>query len=343
MGRSSATDTFSQYFFQWCLQAYIVGKTMNSKLVTVIMPTFNNQETIGEAISSVINQTYDNWELLIIDDGSTDETLDVVRNFKNNNKKIRVLNTPHMGNSFARNYGLNNAQGELFAFLDSDDYYDLDFLEKGVSEIVKQDADVAVFNYIRFSDRWEKVVSVGTGIFNSYTAVWNKIYKRELWQGIEFPIGMKIEDLEIVTTIMGKASKIIKIDESFYHYRIRDSSVTHHFNPLEQIEIIKAIEVMDDYFKKFEIKYDHKEYILFVNSQLFTHMYIGIRESSSFKERRILFKEIFYRMIGKKTYLMFSNNHLKNVKDNLIIDLFKFDCFNFGVYIAEILTKVMSK
>lgn len=317
---------------------------MNNKLlVTIIMPTFNNQETIDQAISSVLNQTYDNWELLIIDDGSTDETLDIVRNFKNINNKIRVLKTLHKGNSFARNCGINNANGKLLAFLDADDFYDMNFLEKGINAIVKSNSDVAVYNYIRFSNHNEVTVSVGKGMFNSYTAVWNKIYRRELWHGIEFPVGMKIEDLEIVTTIMGKASKVIKVNGSFYHYRMRESSVTHFFDPIEQIEIVKAIEIMNDYFKKFKIKYNQKEYVYFVNSQLFTHMYLGVEKSKNFGERKIIFQNIFSKTIGNKKYLMFSSNLMKNVKDNLVVALFKIHCFNLGVCVAKAATRLMSK
>ena len=118
-------------------------------MISIILPTFNNQDTISKTILSVKNQKFKFWELIIIDDGSTDNTLRIINNFKKNDSRIKVIHAQHGGAAKARNIGLDAAIGGYIAFIDADDRFDDLILQSGIEKLKEENADIAIFDFIR--------------------------------------------------------------------------------------------------------------------------------------------------------------------------------------------------
>ena len=118
------------------------------KTVSVIMPVFNAEKTLHKSIESLIFQTSDNWELIAVDDGSTDSSLKILEDYSKNNPKIKVIHQNNSGPGAARNTAIKNAQGEYIAFLDADDLYDSDFIESINGKIETEDKDLIFYDLI---------------------------------------------------------------------------------------------------------------------------------------------------------------------------------------------------
>jgi len=119
-------------------------------LVSIIIPTYNRQNTILRAVESVLNQTYKNWELIIVDDGSTDNTKNILKSYLKN-KKIRYFKTKNKGVCHARNFGMEKASGEYMGFLDSDDEFVRNKLEIQLRKMIKSNKIISISNYIKFN------------------------------------------------------------------------------------------------------------------------------------------------------------------------------------------------
>lgn len=116
-------------------------------LVSIIMPVYNSEKYIERAIKSVIKQTYKNWELIIVNDGSTDSSKQICEKYSRNDKRIKVINKNNEGVSIARNYGINNSQGKYIMFLDSDDFYEENMIEEMYKIMTINEVDIVKANY----------------------------------------------------------------------------------------------------------------------------------------------------------------------------------------------------
>ena len=206
---------------------------MDNCLVSVIMPSYNAEKTIGRAIASVLNQSYSNFELIIVNDGSKDKTADVANSF--HDERIRLVNQLNTGLSGARNSGLACARGSYVTFIDSDDWYDVDFLNHLVNSVIanhaqlvvcgivshKLDSDTtsAIFEsiYDTFFDNIEFLSIFESGIMNS---VCNKIYDANivrnnnlLFENVEI-----LEDLKFNLFYLKYVKRVAFIPKHLYHY-----------------------------------------------------------------------------------------------------------------------------
>ena len=142
--------------------------------ISVIMPTFNSEDFVQRAISSVIKQSFKDWELIIMDDGSSDNTLKIVNSYTAKDGRIKLVKSLKNGAGAARNLGIDSSKADLIAFIDSDDYYDVNFLANAY-QLIQDGNDCVVFDYYVFhDDKGGNVRKAGTTFYNSYTACWNK-------------------------------------------------------------------------------------------------------------------------------------------------------------------------
>lgn len=152
----------------------------NMVLISVIMPAYQTREHIGDSIESVLMQTFSNWELIIVDDGSTDDLADIVRTYANKDSRIRLICQDNQGVSVARNNGIKKAKGQYIAFLDSDDFYEKSFLERLVEKMEKEQLD---FTYCSFRHRYSensKKISYAPIENNNLLLTWVK-QKKSIW------------------------------------------------------------------------------------------------------------------------------------------------------------------
>ena len=238
----------------------------NEKLVSVIMPAFNVDQYIAEAVESVQKQSYQDWELIIIDDGSTDNTRAVAEKFSSVDARIRCISTENMGVSAARNIAVAQAKGMYISFLDADDLWHEDFLQETMTKISHGGAIVYSRTMECFQDGRSRLLGPKKCIVGSLDAFIYKGYdfrpifhisalliKKSLIDEyrIIFPIGIKnAEDLCFFIQILS-VTEINFVPKVLTYYRRRkDSATTQKWNPDNQSGTVKIFIFLEDFFKK---------------------------------------------------------------------------------------------
>lgn len=228
---------------------YKVDKKENSNhVVSIIMPAYNADRYLDEAISSVLSQSDSDWELLIVDDGSSDATGDIIDRYAAEDARIRVWHQENAGMSVARNVALDNARGDLLAFIDADDVMHPDFL-KIMKEGMAQSGTKMVIGAAEWFDgesKLENIYHLPDGKLSTVdshaavedalyqrkydNAVWGKLYARQLWGDLRFQPGIGYEDLDLFYRLWLPAQKIGVVDVALYGYRQHEESYMHTFS-----------------------------------------------------------------------------------------------------------------
>ena len=215
-------------------------------LVSVIVPVYNVAPYLREALDSVVNQTYKDLEIIIVDDGSTDGSADICEEYADSDARIKLIKQPNKGLSGARNTGLENATGDLVAFVDSDDSISPLFVELLVSAMISSDSPIGVCrcSIIYSNGSMNGVVASSVfptilkGVYERADAlrllveetmsvnVCNKLFRRELFSDVRFAEGHVYEDAYPCFKLFDKAERVVLIDESLYNYRRRPDSIT---------------------------------------------------------------------------------------------------------------------
>lgn len=217
--------------------------------ISVIIPCFNVEAFVGECLDSVINQTFDDMEIICINDGSTDNTLGILESYAKSDERIMILDQDNQGLSASRNRAMEIAKGDYIFFLDSDDYIEPTTFEELIGLAEEKSLDLIIFKLRNFDnetkeEQYDKYYSmpflkeiVGDNVFNykdlgykmlilSVTAP-GKLFKRELIQDLRFPVGLIFEDNPFFTEVMFKAERVFFLDEYFYNRRVHLSSITN--------------------------------------------------------------------------------------------------------------------
>ena len=229
---------------------------MDEKLISVIVPIYNVEKYLEKCIDSIINQTYKNLEIILIDDGSTDKSGNICDKYKKYDSRIVVIHENNCGLSYARNKGLDLAKGQLISFVDSDDSLELNMLEVLMNNMYKYDSDISICNYFYIKDNDKKICvnnsnlkdfsSFGRekfdNIYNEYKSlavvVWNKLYKREIFDEIRFPNGKIYEDAFVICDILDNSKRVSYTLKPLYNYVYRANSIintfaVNHFNRID--------------------------------------------------------------------------------------------------------------
>ena len=212
-------------------------------VISIIMPMFNVEKYVSAAIESVINQTFDNWELLIIDDGSTDNSYLIAKKYTHNDSRIKLFTKKNGGLSDARNFGLERVNGEFVHFFDSDDIIQLDFYEKLLSAINDGNYDFVICGYYKdvenlgntiksypFSYRTIDSANINENQFFEFYSylfnyAWNKVFRTSFLKqnGLLFKVGLSIiEDKEFMSKVIKFKPSFLIIDYIGYRYQIRN-------------------------------------------------------------------------------------------------------------------------
>ena len=212
-------------------------------LVSVIVPIYNVESYLCKCIDSIINQTYKNLEIILVDDGSPDNCGKICDRYAASDERIRVIHQENGGLSAARNAGLKIMTGKYLMFVDSDDWLETRCVELLYGLLEKYDADLAIGGVEKKEDESEKIIwttrsqSISNIIFDSKQdamkdmfqngcASWARLYKREIHENVLFPVGEINEDEAIVLKILDQCKKVIKTNEVIYNYRYRKRSIT---------------------------------------------------------------------------------------------------------------------
>ena len=212
--------------------------------ISIIIPVYNVQKYLPCCLDSVQNQTFQEFEAILVDDGSTDESGSICDSYAQADPRFVVIHKNNGGLSSARNMGLDHCHGEYVCFLDSDDYLEPDYLEYLYNEINESSYDfvscTANFvneknEFIRRNDyeveRKEKTGDMFEAYFYSNLvedAVWNKIYRRELFSGLRFAEGIIFEDSLFIIPLLKKCKTVLFTCKFLYNYRIRAGSIMQY-------------------------------------------------------------------------------------------------------------------
>lgn len=215
--------------------------------ISVIVPCYNVEKYVEECLESIIHQTYDNLEIILVNDGSNDNTGSILDRYATKDDRIVVIHKPNGGLSSARNAGLDIMTGDLVSFIDSDDFVDIRLYQCVVSAWSKNiNVDFVQFGYKPFEDG--DVISASTDvptfdiisrekaigchiILFKYNCVWGKIFKKDMFSNIRFMEGRIVEDLPVSLEAYYNSHKIININTYLYYYRVRQGSImtSDHF------------------------------------------------------------------------------------------------------------------
>lgn len=216
--------------------------------VSVIVPVFNVKDYVSEALESVLAQSYTNLEVIVVDDGSTDGSGELCDDFASRDPRVRVFHQKNSGVSTARNIGLENARGEVLAFLDPDDAFCEDMIETLLKVMLKDQSDIAMCGFSwhdtasslpkerKDRDFSKSAVITKSSAFGKIveekieTAVWNKLYRKKIFEDLRFPDGLVFEGRYSVFDIFERAERISVIDEDLVRHRKRMGSICHSYS-----------------------------------------------------------------------------------------------------------------
>ena len=237
-----------------------MGLARGINMISIIVPVYNVEIYIRECLNSILTQTMRDFELILVDDGSTDNSGDICEEFKAMDKRIKVFHKENGGLSSARNKGLDEASGEYVCFVDSDDVIRSDYLEKLYEAVVSDDSDMAFCDIEapRLSDA--KLKNNFTFKMTSYDAkkwlyddrtkeyvlmvvAWNKIYSSKIFRDIRYPYGKLHEDEFIILPILNGCSNISFVSEKMYFYRENESGITSDSKKMnvEHLDCVDAL------------------------------------------------------------------------------------------------------
>lgn len=218
---------------------------INTPLVSIVIPIFNSEKYINRCVNSVINQSYKNIEILLINDGSTDQSSILCDNLLKVDNRVRVYHQNNQGLSVARNVGISNSNGEYISFIDSDDWVSVFFIEKLLECSIKYDSSISICNYSEVHesnifDESLNYTNYNVKIFSSFQAMdlligemneqftisCNKLYKRDVFINNSFPPGRYHEDEFTTYKLFLSSNRIAYIDLSMYFYFINYNGIT---------------------------------------------------------------------------------------------------------------------
>ncbi len=291
---------------------------------SIIIPVYNVEKYLIECVNSVLIQSYKNYEIILVDDGSTDKSAQMCDDFVLKNENVSVVHKKNGGLSSARNVGVEKSTGEYLLFLDSDDYWDdCNFLYKVNSLINEKKPDICVFGMKKYYESSDKFVSPERKKISSentieYMIKYNyfkasacdKIIKRDLLikNNITFPVGMFSEDIQWTFDVLLNSKKSIYLNENIYVYRQREGSITKSISDKNILDMLKMFEYGIDKSKELSkdkknicmsyLAYEYSVALGLISSKQ------GLKISDSVKRKVMLQKGILKYKISQKVKLV---------------------------------------
>lgn len=237
---------------------------MKKPKISVIVPVYNVEKYLRRCLDSILNQTFDDFELILVNDGSKDQSLFICNEYSVSDSRIKFINQANQGSSVARNTGLDVSSGDYIIHIDSDDWLELNMLELLYNAAVKTDADIVACNICRddgagnrqdcrfaYSVEREKQLHISEGLS---TAVWNKLVRRSLYleNEIRFVPGITMwEDLVVTTRLRFHSRKTVIISDVLYHYfNAPRESICNALRGKYPESKLRVVDFLDNYLHK---------------------------------------------------------------------------------------------
>jgi len=285
--------------------------------VSIIVPVYNVEAYLSKCLDSLINQTLEEIEIIVINDGATDNSQQIIDEYMEKSNKINAYTKENGGLSDARNYGIAYATGDYIGYVDSDDFVELDMYEILYNKAKKDDSDIVECN-LRYTYPNTEKIKIGKEIYDKKEmlmfgrcVVWNKIYKRDwlLDTKVIFSKGLIYEDVEFFAKLIPHIRCYSYVKQASIHYIQRNSSISN-ISSIKTLDILKILENIFDYYKKNGYYAEYKDAMEF--------LYTRILLCSSFSKMcRITNKKERKKVIAKNWDLL--ENTFPNWRKNKVL------------------------
>lgn len=235
-------------------------KELKQPLISVVIPVFNVEKYLKKNLDSIISQTYKNLQIILVNDGSTDNSAAICATYLKKDSRIELIEQENAGLSAARNVGIERVKGEYLAFIDSDDVVDSDYIEYLYNLIVESGADMSVCGIREsYENGKERILSANFKDENLSRekclkrmlleegfncSAYAKLYKTGLWKEIRYPAGKHYEDLGTTYRYILRSEKIAYGAEAKYEYYIRKGSISHSEFSMKKLDIVELTDQM---------------------------------------------------------------------------------------------------
>lgn len=292
--------------------------------ISIIIPVYNTGIYLKKCLDSIINQTFQDFEVIIINDGSSDNSMDILNEYSLRYDKFKIYSQDNSGVAITRNFALSLIKGEYIIFIDSDDFVEANFLDTLYNEAIDKKCDIVMCSYYRYFENINLSLPIiykkRKGIFTSdeilkalipdnliHSYLWNKLWRKEIFDNFQFP-DMKFEDLAIMCILLHRGNKISIINDKLYYYRIRSTSIVRNYSVSTQNDYIKAFGLirlfLDDINSYDRYKFYFKLLAIKVSIVMFFANIFLLKEYKNFK---LMFKNI------KNSFSFISKCKLDNI------------------------------
>ncbi len=300
----------------------------NKARISVIIPVYNVEKYLSKCIQSVIEQTYKLLEIILIDDGSADYSLEICREYEKKDSRISVISKEHSGTSDARNMGIERATGDYFLFVDSDDFLHPEMIRILLHELRKNNAQLSVCGVQRVEDAvannitYPLIETVSTSCYSGTEAVGelfsrnyvtfvmpiNKLYDRRLFNSIRFPSGKQHEDEFVAHQLLYSARKVVYVVDKLYYYVQRPNSImTSAFSERR----FQAEEAMEDRVKFCLENRIYQDKAIYRYLKRFSYDLDLFKRSGASKERIEFFQKKYQKSVKQYSKQMTSMYRVK--------------------------------
>ena len=294
------------------------------KLISVIVPVYNVEKYLCKCIDSILAQSYTNLEIILVDDGSPDNSPAICDEYANKDSRIKVIHLENGGLSAARNAGLDIASGDFIGFIDSDDYISPEMYKKLYEAMKAADADISICNFQKVDEAGKNIKTeetIESGTLSSLQALtglqgkngvcfvysWNKLFNRQIFDELRFPIGRYCEDNYIAHILLNRARAIVCLNECMYFYTQRKGSIMNNTTSLKL-----AIDEIDGFIERYNYFLNSGFSSLIRDCKKFVITSYRMRYCLLSKPNRVIFKNQFERTYNSY-YLELRHN--KSLKD----------------------------
>lgn len=263
---------------------------MEKKLLSVIVAAYNVEDYITKCIDSLISQTYKEVEILIVNDGSTDNTLNLLKRYKEF-KRVKILNKENGGLSSARNYGIKHSKGEFITFVDADDYLEKDAYEFAIQKIDQDKSEMCIFEFLKIYQKRNKRIKLNNELYTgnflkkifskseeASIVVWNKIFRNDIIKKNEilFENRAFFEDTGFIFRYLYFTRQISVLNKPLYNYVQRDGSITRKINYIILDSLKNTSNIIEEFYREKGLigKYEKGINDMNLRMKIFTYRYL---------------------------------------------------------------------
>lgn len=309
---------------------------MKEELISVIVPIYNVEQYLEKCLESILNQTYKNLEIILINDGSTDNSGRICKYFLEKDDRIKYIEQKNQGLSAARNHGIHESKGKYYIFIDSDDYINVNYIDVLYTTLIKTNSDIAMCYFKKVYDKSEDIFKIKKGniivyegdrkfynLYNNKSVItvvaWNKIYKKEIFSEIRYPVGKLHEDEFVICDILKNANKVAYNTSEYYYYLQRKNGITGKYNKKRAI-VLEALSNRLEYFRKNKL---FKLYSYTLYNYFYQLIYHYNMFCLHFPQERENIKKIYNEILRLRKEILKDKNIKIYKKIKLLIKLIK--------------------